>query len=176
MTSPYVLQLTAIANAAHGTRPYDAVSTTTATTAHAEREPLHRRRSLAQHRDAEHHRAEGRHEVAEGGLEHPVVGDGPDVARPVDGEQDPGDDDAPPRRPVGEPSPEPAEPALVGNDGEHHEHRAHEPPADELERAERGELFPVEGDEAPQDVGDDRCLDPAPTPSQGSNAPSVDYR
>ena len=116
-------------------------------------DPLETRHPLAEHQDAECHRAERRHEVAERRLQHVVVHDGVEVGAPVAGEQQRGDDGAPEQAPVAEDRAHRA-PAMRDREHERHHHRrTGDAPADQFEGVELVEVLPEDDQQTPDEVG-----------------------
>ena len=81
--------------------------------------------------------------------------DGPHVARPVGRQQQGGDEQAQHEAAVAERRASTGQRPRDGDDDRHHDGGAEDPPADQLERVEAGELLPVDRQQAPQDVGGD---------------------
>src|SRR5690606_20840926 len=75
------------------------------------------------------------------------------------GDQQGGEDDAVARRRVGERGSDGAEPALGGDHDDHQHRRREDPPADHLERVEVGELLPIDREQPPQRVRQQRRLE-----------------
>ena len=111
--------------------------------------------------DAEQHGEQRGEEVAECGLDHPAVDDGPHVGRPVGREQQGSQREAEDHGAVAAHG-EQHRPAAADGDDDGHDHAGQgDAPADELEGVESGERLPVDRQQAPQAVGDDGGADPA---------------
>ena len=146
-------------SAMNGSRPYETVSSTTASAPQGQGQSLQLRGRLAEQRHPEQHDEQRCHEVAECGLDDPVVDDGPDVGRPVGGDEQGGDREAHQDGAVAHRCPQRAPAMTDGDDHRHDRGGAGDAPCDQLEWIEVGELLPVDGEEAPQAVGGDRCPD-----------------
>ncbi len=121
-----------------------------------DRQLLQPRGVLVEHGDAEDHRDERGHEVAERGLDDPVVGDRPHVGRPVRCQQHRGDGQSTDEASVAQGGEQHGPAPALRDDRREDDGGAEDPPADQLDRIEVAEPLPVDREEAPEDVGGDR--------------------
>ena len=118
----------------------------------AHRHPLQPSQPLAEDQHAHQHRDQRVDEVAQRRLDDAVVVDAPDVAAPVDGDDDGGTGDEQQLAAVAQERLELGHPVPQDEDRHHRHQRPHHAVGEDLDGAARLEQRPVERERAPQDV------------------------